>query len=60
MTTFIPPARRTLPIAVARKAAQALPLLAELSLSGAGDLAAAARACASNLSRCTTGSTNSE
>lgn len=28
MTTFIPPARRTLPTAVARKAAQALPLLA--------------------------------
>lgn len=32
MTTFIPPARRTLPIAVARKAAQALPLLAIMAI----------------------------
>ena len=33
MTTFIPPARRTLPIAVARKAAQALPLLAIMAIT---------------------------
>ena len=33
MTTFIPPARRTLPIAVARKAAQALPLLALMAIT---------------------------
>jgi hypothetical protein len=33
MTTFIPPARRTLPIAVARKAAQALPLLAVMAIT---------------------------
>lgn len=31
MTTFIPPARRNLPIAVARKAVRALPLLAALA-----------------------------
>lgn len=33
MTTFIPPARRTLPIAVARKAVQALPLLAAMAIT---------------------------
>jgi hypothetical protein len=33
MTTFIPPARRPMPIAVARKAVQALPLLALMAVS---------------------------
>lgn len=33
MTTFIPPARRTLPTAVARKAAQSLPLLALMAVT---------------------------
>jgi len=33
MTTFIPPARRPMPIAVARKAVQALPLLAVMAVS---------------------------
>lgn len=44
MTTFIPPARRNLPISVARKAVRALPLLAALPVLAAQVAAPAAEA----------------